>query len=104
AILEAGRARLRPIVMTTLTTMLAIMPMMLGLGAGAGLQAPLAIAVFGGLFSATALTLLVIPLVYEAISGLQMALSRRREPKKLRAEVRPAPAVVLESGARSGAD
>src|SRR5690606_34181595 len=93
AILEAGRARLRPIVMTTLTTMLAIMPMMLGLGAGAGLQAPLAIAVFGGLFSATALTLLVIPLVYEAISGLQMALSRRREPNKLRAEVRPAPAV-----------
>jgi HAE1 family hydrophobic/amphiphilic exporter-1 len=94
AILDAGRARLRPILMTTITTMLAIMPMMLGIGAGAGLQAPLAIAVFGGLFSATALTLLVIPVVYEMIDDFQ-AWVRGREPAARRVSVRPAPAEPL---------
>jgi hydrophobic/amphiphilic exporter-1 (mainly G- bacteria), HAE1 family len=67
AIIEAGRARLRPIVMNTITTMLAITPMMLALGQGASLQAPLAIAIFGGLFTSTILTLIVIPVVYELI-------------------------------------
>ena len=94
AILDAGRARLRPIVMTTITTMLAIMPMMLGLGAGAGLQAPLAIAVFGGLFTATALTLLVIPVVYESIADFQSWLRGRRGTTQ-RVAVRPAPAGSL---------
>ncbi|NJD09218.1 MAG: efflux RND transporter permease subunit, partial [Gemmatimonadetes bacterium] len=70
AIYEAGRARLRPIVMNSLTAMLAILPMMFGIGAGAGLQAPLAIAVFGGLLTATALTLVVIPVVYELLDEL----------------------------------
>jgi hydrophobic/amphiphilic exporter-1 (mainly G- bacteria), HAE1 family len=51
AIFEAGRARLRPIVMNTITTMLGITPMMLGIGPAPSLQAPLAIAVFGGLFT-----------------------------------------------------
>jgi hydrophobic/amphiphilic exporter-1 (mainly G- bacteria), HAE1 family len=67
AILEAGRARLRPIVMNTITTMLAVTPMMLSMGQGASLQAPLAIAIFGGLFTSTILTLIVIPVVYELI-------------------------------------
>ena len=67
AILAAGHARLRPIVMNTLTAMLAILPMMLGIGPGAALQAPMAITVFGGLFSATALTLVVIPVAYELV-------------------------------------
>ncbi len=70
AILAAGHARLRPIVMNTLTVMLSVMPMMFGIGAGAALQAPLAIAVFGGLFTATALTLIVIPVVYEIIENV----------------------------------
>jgi HAE1 family hydrophobic/amphiphilic exporter-1 len=70
------------------------MPMMLGIGAGAGLQAPLAIAVFGGLFSATALTLLVIPVVYEMIDDFQ-AWVRGREPAARRVSVRPAPAESL---------
>ena len=97
AILDAGRARLRPIVMTTMTTMLAIMPMMLGLGAGAGLQAPLAIAVFGGLFTATALTLLVIPIVYEAIEEFQARVTGRGAEAP-RIAVRPAPAEALDHG------
>ena len=107
AILDAGRARLRPIVMTTITTMLAIMPMMLGIGAGAGLQAPLAIAVFGGLFTATALTLLVIPVVYESIDELQAWLRRRGTPTQS-VTVRPAPAGSLPdhelAAGRAGGD
>jgi HAE1 family hydrophobic/amphiphilic exporter-1 len=90
AIMEAGRHRLRPIVMNTITTMLAITPMMLGIGAGAGLQAPLAIAVFGGLFTSTVLTLLVIPVVYEVIDDLRLALFAKRATP-LQVEVRPAP-------------
>jgi HAE1 family hydrophobic/amphiphilic exporter-1 len=77
AIRAAGHARLRPIVMNTITTMLAITPMMLGIGPGAGLQAPLAIAVFGGLFSSTILTLIVIPIVYELVDDLRVWLSAR---------------------------
>jgi hydrophobic/amphiphilic exporter-1 (mainly G- bacteria), HAE1 family len=70
AIHAAGHARLRPIVMNTLTAMLAVLPMMLGIGPGAALQAPLAIVVFGGLLTATALTLIVIPVAYELIDEL----------------------------------
>jgi hydrophobic/amphiphilic exporter-1 (mainly G- bacteria), HAE1 family len=70
AIHAAGHARLRPIVMNTLTAMLAVLPMMLGIGPGADLQAPLAIVVFGGLLTATALTLIVIPVAYELIDEL----------------------------------
>ncbi|MBD3162144.1 MAG: hypothetical protein GF346_07510 [Candidatus Eisenbacteria bacterium] len=67
AIREAGRARLRPILMTTTTTILALLPLGLGLGQGAELRAPLAIAVIGGLLVSTALTLVVIPVVYATV-------------------------------------
>jgi HAE1 family hydrophobic/amphiphilic exporter-1 len=67
AILEAGRVRLRPIVMTTVTTVLGLTPMALGIGRGADLRAPLAIAVIGGLLSATALTLIVVPVAYDLL-------------------------------------
>ncbi|MDH3290944.1 MAG: efflux RND transporter permease subunit [Gemmatimonadota bacterium] len=67
AILEAGRVRLRPIVMTTVTTVLGLTPMALGIGRGADLRAPLAIAVIGGLISATALTLIVVPVAYDLL-------------------------------------
>jgi len=73
AVLEAGRVRLRPIVMTTVTTALGLTPMALGLGRGADLRAPLAIAVIGGLLVATLLTLIVVPVVYTVVeegSGL----------------------------------
>jgi HAE1 family hydrophobic/amphiphilic exporter-1 len=64
AILGAGGERLRPILMTTTTTVLALLPMSLGLGAGDELRAPLAITVIGGLLAATLLTLVVVPCVY----------------------------------------
>ena len=64
AIREAGSIRLRPIMMTTATTVLGLLPMALGLGEGSELRAPMAITVIGGLVASTALTLLVIPSVY----------------------------------------
>jgi HAE1 family hydrophobic/amphiphilic exporter-1 len=63
AIEAAGRARVRPILMTTVTTALGLLPLALGIGAGAELRAPLAIAIVGGLLSATALTLFVVPVL-----------------------------------------
>jgi HAE1 family hydrophobic/amphiphilic exporter-1 len=67
AIVEAGKSRLRPILMTSATTILAMLPMALGLGEGAELRSPLAITVIGGLAVATALTLLVIPVIYSLL-------------------------------------
>lgn len=67
AILEAGRNRLRPILMTTATTVLGLLPLALGLGEGAELRAPMGIAVIGGLLFATLLTLLVIPVLYQLL-------------------------------------
>lgn len=67
AVAEAGRRRLRPILMTTLTTILALMPLALGIGEGADAQAPLARAVVGGLAGATLITLLLIPAVYSLV-------------------------------------
>ncbi len=67
AIMEGASARLRPILMTTLTTILALLPMALGLGQGAELRAPMAIAVIGGLALGTLLTLVVIPVVYATL-------------------------------------
>jgi len=67
AILEASRVRLRPILMTTVTTIFGLFPMSWGLGKGSELQQPLAISVIGGLLLATFLTLILIPLGYELV-------------------------------------
>ena len=71
AVLQGAQDRMRPILMTTATTILALVPMAVGLGEGAGLRAPMAIAVIGGLCSSTLMTLLVIPVVYEAFERLR---------------------------------
>jgi HAE1 family hydrophobic/amphiphilic exporter-1 len=73
AIREAARLRLRPILMTTLTTVLGLLPMALGLGEGAEMRTPMAITVIGGLLTATLLTLVVVPVMYSL-------LDRRRDP------------------------
>ncbi len=67
AIIEAGQARLRPILMTTLTTVLGLLPMAIGLGEGAEVRTPMAITVIGGLSVSTLLTLVVIPVVYSLL-------------------------------------
>ena len=64
AALEAGRRRLRPILMTTITTILGLMPLALGIGEGADAQSPLARAVIGGLLVSTLVTLVLVPTVY----------------------------------------
>jgi HAE1 family hydrophobic/amphiphilic exporter-1 len=64
ALEEAGRSRLRPILMTTLTTVLGLLPMALGFGEGGETQAPLARTVIGGLTSSTLITLIIVPVVY----------------------------------------
>ncbi|MDC0671613.1 efflux RND transporter permease subunit [Nannocystis radixulma] len=69
ALIEAGRLRLRPIVMTTATTVLGLLPMAAGVGDGAALRQPLAVTVIGGLTAATLLTLVVIPCLYSLLPG-----------------------------------
>jgi HAE1 family hydrophobic/amphiphilic exporter-1 len=64
ALTEAGRRRLRPILMTTLTTILGLLPLALGIGEGSDAQAPLARSVVGGLTTSTLITLVLIPVVY----------------------------------------
>lgn len=75
AVEEAGRTRLRPILMTSLTTCLGLVPMALGIGEGAELQAPLARVVIGGLTASTLVTLVLVPTVYtlfeEGFAGLR---------------------------------
>jgi HAE1 family hydrophobic/amphiphilic exporter-1 len=71
ALIEAGRTRLRPILMTALTTMVAMVPIVLGVGEGTVIAAELAVVVIGGLFSSTFLTLLVIPVIYSLVDGLR---------------------------------
>jgi CzcA family heavy metal efflux pump len=71
AIAHAGRIRLRPILMTTFCTLFGLLPLALGLGAGAELQKPLALAVIGGLALSTPVTLLVVPGLYAAIKGVK---------------------------------
>jgi CzcA family heavy metal efflux pump len=69
AAVQAGRTRLRPILMTTLTAILALTPLALGIGAGAEMQKPLAIAVISGLALATIFTLLFAPVLYVGLRG-----------------------------------
>ena len=67
ALKQAGELRLRPILMTTSTTVLGLLPMAIGLGEGSELRSPMAITVIGGLLASTALTLLIIPAVYSIL-------------------------------------
>jgi HAE1 family hydrophobic/amphiphilic exporter-1 len=69
AIVEAGRVRLRPILMTTFALIAGMMPIAVGAGEGADFRAPLGQAVIGGVITSTALTLLVIPTFYDIVTG-----------------------------------
>jgi CzcA family heavy metal efflux pump len=70
ALAHAGRARLRPILMTTVCTLAGLVPLALGLGSGAELQRPLALAVIGGLVVSTLVTLLIVPVLAEVFGAL----------------------------------
>jgi multidrug efflux pump subunit AcrB len=92
AMQRAGPIRLRPILMTSVATMMAALPPALGLGSGSEIRTPMAIAVIGGLVVSTALSLLVVPAFYVTTDGLVAKLrgrGRSRRPAVAEAE-RPA--------------
>lgn len=69
SLLEAGQVRLRPILMTTATTVLGLLPMAIGIGEGAEIRAPMAITVIGGLTASTLVTLVLVPLIYTSLES-----------------------------------
>jgi HAE1 family hydrophobic/amphiphilic exporter-1 len=71
AIFEAGKRRIRPIIMTSLTTILALFPLTIGFGESVALRSPMALAVIGGLVTSTVLTLVVIPCVYDVLDQIK---------------------------------
>lgn len=81
AIIEAGRSRLRPILMTTLTTVLAMIPLGLALGEGAEMQQPLAVTIIFGLSISSIFTLLLIPIVYTFFDDLTKKFKRKKKTK-----------------------
>lgn len=87
AILETGRVRLRPILMTAFTTILAMVPLSLGLGEGGEYQAPLATVVIGGLLVSTLVTLVLIPVVYSVFDDWGRKFRQRRLARKAAAEM-----------------
>jgi len=94
ALIEAGRIRLRPILMTTLALIAGMLPVAMGLGEGADFRAPLGRAVIGGVITSTVLTLVVIPTVYEILDEWRERLLARFG-RKARAHL---PAAVPEPG------
>jgi HAE1 family hydrophobic/amphiphilic exporter-1 len=76
ALVEAGRLRLRPILMTTAAIVFAMLPILLGRGAGAEIRAPLAAVVIGGNITSTLLTLILVPVVYNFLDGGSSLASR----------------------------
>ena len=85
ALVEGGRTRVRPILMTAIATILALMPLAAGFNSGSIIAAELGTVVIGGLFSATFLTLIVVPVVYSLVEGLRWRLGGRGR-RKARAE------------------
>lgn len=82
AVAAAGQQRIRPIIMTSLTTILALLPLTFGFGESASLRSPMALAVIGGLFSSTLLTLAIIPCVYLVIDNLWLAVIKKPQTEK----------------------
>jgi multidrug efflux pump len=82
AVREAAGARFRPILMTALATMVGILPIALGQGAGGDSRSPLGIAVVGGMFFSTALTIFVVPATYLLIERARERLRERRSARQ----------------------
>src|SRR5205814_3673379 len=80
AVIEGGKHRLRPILMTAIATILALLPMALFGGSGGFISQPLAIVVIGGLTSSTVLTLLLVPTLYVIVEDVRGHFGRRRTP------------------------
>lgn len=83
AIIGAGQQRIRPIIMTSLTTILALLPLTIGFGESASLRSPMALAVIGGLVTSTILTLIVIPCVYAVFDQFIHWITGKNKSKEL---------------------
>lgn len=82
AVVQASRTRLRPILMTALSTIIALVPLALAIGEGAQLMAPLAVTVIGGLTSSTFLTVIVIPAIYLVVENISVKMKQRRRKQE----------------------
>jgi HAE1 family hydrophobic/amphiphilic exporter-1 len=92
AVIHAGEDRLRPIIMTTATTVLGLVPMAIGIGEGAELQAPLARVVIGGLTASTMITLVLIPVLYMIFEEFSERSKERAEARRKDLEPQTSPA------------
>jgi HAE1 family hydrophobic/amphiphilic exporter-1 len=79
ALIKGGRTRVRPIVMTAIATIFALMPLVLGFSEGSIIASELGTVVVGGLFTSTFLTLIVIPVLYSLLDGIKMRLGGNRD-------------------------
>ncbi len=102
AVQEACKTRLRPILMTTLTTILALIPIAIGIGQGSELMKPLGIVVIGGLLIGTLVTLILIPTIYSAVHRLSKQYPEGKKAAKLAAKA--AAAAAAEAAAAPFAD
>jgi HAE1 family hydrophobic/amphiphilic exporter-1 len=88
AIIEAGRTRLRPILMTTTAMIVGMVPLALGLGEGAEQRSPMAHAIIGGVLTSTLLTLVVVPVIYTYLDDMKVFTLRQIRRFKFRNSVR----------------
>ena len=87
AVYAAGKSRLRPVLMTSLTTILGMLPLAIGLGNGAEMWQPMGIAIIGGLTFSTVLTLVAVPVLYYVFMGRsERYVARRKERKERKAQ------------------
>ena len=100
ALVEGGRTRVRPILMTAIATILALMPLAAGLNEGSIIAAELGTVVIGGLFSSTFLTLIVIPVLYSLVDGGKIGISKRFGQRQ-QPQPEPVPVSVMEPSALS---
>ena len=103
AMQRAGPIRLRPILMTSLSMILAMIPLVLGLSAGGEFRQGMSIAIMGGLITSTLLTLLIVPVAYALVVGWQDRWNERRRARKAAKEALEAAAEAAEAGIVEGA-
>ncbi len=84
AVIAAGKSRLRPVLMTTLTTILGMLPLAAGSGEGSAIWKPMGIAIIGGLTFSTVLTLIIVPIVYTVFGAAGLKRQRRKQRRMMR--------------------